>query len=106
MGLLRSVDPFVRMADTTTQEFANQLLTDSIASAISEILPSDSTTTGYLQTQIFPTLVPALEAYLVVCERRKEEGKENPEPRDWIGSYLMRHNPNVPSAVAATADEA
>eukprot|EP01052_Picozoa_sp_SAG31_P084978 SAG31_NODE_45382_length_259_cov_0.643750_1_plen_74_part_10 len=74
------------MSETTAEDFANRLLSDSIANAISQILPEDSTTTGYLQSKVFPTLVPALEAYMVVCERRKADGKENPEPLDWIAS--------------------
>ena len=83
------------MSDTVAKDFADQLLSDSIANAISQLLPADSTTTGYLQTNIFPTLVPALEAYLVLCEKRKAEDRDNPEPMDWIASYLMRHNPNA-----------
>ena len=97
------------MSDTTAKDFADQLLSDSIVNsistqfeielrivnAISHLLPADSTATDYLQTHIFPTLVPALEAYLVLCEKRKAEDRDSPEPMDWIAAYLMRHNPNA-----------
>lgn len=62
------------------------------------------TPTQYLNTYIYPTLLPALEAMLKQAKLEKcfEEGKENHERRrrtkfnacDYITEYLYNNNPN------------
>ena len=78
--------------------FAGELLEESISAAIGSLAPpEDNSTRGYLAS-LYPTVVPALEALTKEFERCEQEGKEPPEPLDWLGSYLMRHNPGAISA--------
>lgn len=78
-----------------TKSFAGELLDESISSAIMSLAPpEENSTRGYL-TSLYPVVVPALEALTKEFERCEQEGKEPPEPLDWLGSYLMRHNPGV-----------
>lgn len=85
-------------ASDETKSFAGELLEESIAAAIVSLAPpEDNTTRGYLAT-LYPIVVPALEALTQEFERCEQAGKEPPEPLDWLGSYLMRHNPSAISA--------
>eukprot|EP01045_Picozoa_sp_COSAG04_P011693 COSAG04_NODE_761_length_10520_cov_3.835428_10_plen_113_part_00 len=60
------------------------LLEEQIQSAIGSLIPEDNTTAGFLQAQIYPTLVPAVEALLKQFEACEAEGKAPPEPLDWL----------------------
>ena len=60
------------------------LLEEQIQSAIGSLIPEDNTTAGFLQAQIYPTLVPAVEALLKQFEASEAEGKAPPEPLDWL----------------------
>ena len=60
------------------------LLEEQIQSAIGSLIPEDNTTAGFLQAQIYPTLVPAVEALLKQFEACEAAGKTPPEPLDWL----------------------
>ena len=80
------------------KSFAGELLEESIAKAIGSLSPpGDNSTRGFL-TSLYPTVVPALEALTAEFERCEQAGKAPPEPLDWLGSYLMRHNPGAIAA--------
>ena len=99
-------EPSASMSDSLPEEiamaaaksFAGELLEESISAAIVSLVPpEDNSTRGYLAS-LYPTVVPALEALTKEFERCEQEGKKPPEPSDWLGSYLMRHNPGAISA--------
>lgn len=82
----------------TPKNFAGELLEESISAAITILTPPEvNSTRDYLAT-LYPTVVPALEALITEFERCEAAGRPPPEPLDWMGSYLMRHNPSVIAA--------
>jgi hypothetical protein len=87
------------------KSFAGELLEESISAAITSLAPAeDGSTRGFLAS-LYPTVVPALEALTKEFERCEQEGKEPPEPLDWLGSYLMRHNPaSIPAPIPPDAE--
>jgi hypothetical protein len=89
----------------TPKTFAGELLEESISAAILSLAPpEDNSTRGFLAT-LYPTVVPALEALTKEFERCELEGKPPPEPLDWLGSYLMRHNPGaIPAPIPPDAE--
>lgn len=60
-------------------------------------------TRAYLLDKLLPTLVPGVEKLLRVAERKKalngEEGSRHKfDPINYLGEYLMRHNPSYETA--------
>ena len=80
--------------------FATEWVQQSIAAAIERLVPPEGSTSGYLHNAIYPTLVPAMESLLREVQACEAEGREPPQPLDWIAAYLMRHNPAaIPAAI-------
>ena len=81
---------------TMPEQFAREMLASQLSAAIDQLAgPMDTSTRTLLEAKIYPTLVPAMEALLKEVERCKSNGLPEPQPLDWLGSYLMRHNPNA-----------
>ena len=79
----------------TSQEFAAEMLSSALSGAIDGMAPMGSETRIFLEGQIYPTLVPAMEALLKEVERCNGAGIPEPEPMDWLAAYLLRHNPKA-----------
>ncbi|KAJ9442315.1 hypothetical protein DIPPA_05879 [Diplonema papillatum] len=47
----------------------------------------------YLEENVLPTLVPALEELLTEVAERQSSKKSHLNPIDWLAQFLMRNNP-------------
>lgn len=71
------------------------MLQSTLNGAIDGLVPPDSDTRGMLESKIYPTLVPAMEALMKEVGRCQGAGIEEPEPLEWIAQYLLLNNPNA-----------
>lgn len=81
----------------SSQKFASDMLQGALNGAIDSLVPVDSDTRGLLESKIYPTLVPAMEALMKEAARCQDAGLKEPEPLEWLASYLLLHNPNAVS---------